>query len=114
MLIQRAMLGADKWMTTRQFIKLATLEAARALGIDDRVGSLEPGKLADIIAVDLSKSSQIPTHYPYSAIVHTAHQQNVLMTMVGGKVLFEGSTWTQLDKERLQARGEEMRIKLHS
>ncbi len=113
-LIQRAMLGSDKWMTTRQFVKLATLEAARALGIDDKVGSLEPGKLADIIAVDLSKSSQIPTHYPYSALVHTANQMNVLMTMVGGKVLFEDSTWTQLDKERLQARGEEMRIKLHS
>jgi 5-methylthioadenosine/S-adenosylhomocysteine deaminase len=113
-LIQRAVLGSDKWMTTRQFIKLATLEAARALGMDDRIGSLEPGKQADIIAVDLSKSSQIPTHYPYSAIVHTANQQNVLMTMVGGVVLFEGSKWTQMDKERLTARAEEMRIKLHS
>lgn len=113
-LIQRAMLGSDKWMTTRQFIKLATLEAARALGIDDEVGSLEPGKQADVIAVDLSKSSQIPTHYPYSAIVHTANQQNVLMTMVAGNVLFEDRHWTQMDKERLTARGEEMRIKLHS
>jgi 5-methylthioadenosine/S-adenosylhomocysteine deaminase len=113
-LIQRAMLGSDKWMTTRQFIKLATLEAARALGIDDSVGSLEPGKQADIVAVDLSKSSQIPTHYPYSAIVHTCHQQDVVMTMVGGKVLFEDRKWTQLDKERLTARAEEMRIKLHS
>jgi 5-methylthioadenosine/S-adenosylhomocysteine deaminase len=113
-LIQRAMLGSDKWMTTRQFIKLATLEAARALGIDDQVGSLEPGKQADIIAVDLSKSSQIPTHYPYSAIVHTANQQQVLMTMVGGKILFEDRIWTQMDKERLTARAEEMRIKLHS
>ncbi len=113
-LIQRAMLGSDKWMTTRQFIKLATLEAARALGIDDQVGSLEPGKQADIIAVDLSKSSQIPTHYPYSAIVHTANQQQVLMTMVGGKILFEDRMWTQMDKERLTARAEEMRIKLHS
>ena len=64
--------------------------------------------------MDLSKSSQIPTHYPYSAIVHTSHQQDVLMTMVGGKVLFEERTWTQMDKERLTARAEEMRIKLHS
>ena len=53
--------------------------------MDDEVGSLEPGKQADIIAVDLSKSHQMPTHYPYSTLVHTANQENVLMTMVGGR-----------------------------
>ena len=64
LLVQRATLGEDRFMSARQFVKMATLDAARALGIDDRLGSLEPGKQADIIAVDLSKSHQIPTHYP--------------------------------------------------
>ncbi len=55
---------------------------ARAFWVSmDRVGSLEPGKQADIIAIDLSKSHQIPTHYPYGTIVHTANQENVLMTI---------------------------------
>ena len=101
-------------MSARQFMKLATLEAARALGLEDRLGSLERGKQADIIAVDLSKSHQIPTHYPYSTLVHTANQENVLATMVGGKFAYESRTWAHLDHQRIFARAEEMRIKLRA
>ena len=61
LLVQRAILGEERFMNARQFVKMATLDAARALKMDHVVGSLEPGKQADIIAVDLSKSHQIPT-----------------------------------------------------
>ncbi len=114
LLLQRAVLGDEHFMIGRQFVKMATLDAARALGIDDRVGSLEPGKQADIIAVDLSKSHQIPTHYPYSTLVHTANQENVLWTMIGGTVVYESREWPQLDPGRIFARAEEMRMKLRS
>ena len=99
-------------MSARRFVKMATLDAARALRIDDHLGSLEPGKQADIIAVDLSKSHQIPTHYPYSTLVHTANQENVLATMVAGRFLYEDRTWHSMDTERIFARAEEMRMKL--
>jgi 5-methylthioadenosine/S-adenosylhomocysteine deaminase len=112
LLIQRANMGEDKFMSARQFVKMATLDAARALGLDEQIGSLEPGKQADIIAVDLSKSHQIPTHYPYSALVHTANQENVLATMVAGRFLYEDRTWHSMDRDRLYARAEEMRMKL--
>jgi 5-methylthioadenosine/S-adenosylhomocysteine deaminase len=114
LLIQRANMGEDKFMSARQFVKMATLDAARALGLDDQIGSLEPGKQADIIAVDLSKSHQIPTHYPYSALVHTANQENVLATMVAGRFLYEDRTWHSMDRDRLYARAEEMRMKLRT
>jgi len=114
LLLQRAVLGEEHFMIARQFAKMATLDAARALGIDDRVGSLEPGKQADIIAVDLSKSHQVPTHYPYGTLVHTANQENVLWTMVGGEVVYESREWPTLDKERIFARAEEMRMQLRS
>jgi 5-methylthioadenosine/S-adenosylhomocysteine deaminase len=114
LLLQRAMLGEDHFMIARQFVKMATLDAARALGVDDQVGSLEPGKRADIIAVDLSKSHQIPTHHPYGTLVHTANQENVLWTMIGGKVVYEAREWPLLDKERIFVRAEEMRMKLRT
>jgi 5-methylthioadenosine/S-adenosylhomocysteine deaminase len=114
LLIQRANMGEDKFMSARQFVKMATLDAARALGLDEQIGSLEPGKQADIIAVDLSKSHQIPTHYPYSALVHTANQENVLATMVAGRFLYEDRTWHSMDRDRLYARAEEMRMKLRT
>jgi len=114
LLVQRATLGEDRFMSARQFVKMATLDAARVLGLDHQVGSLEPGKQADIIAVDLSKSHQIPTHYPYSTLVHTANQENVLATMVAGTFLYEDRTWHSLDRQRIFARAEEMRMKLRA
>lgn len=114
LLVQRAILGEENFMIARQFVKMATLDAARALGIEDKVGSLEPDKQADIIAVDLSKSHQIPTHYPYGTLVHTANQENVLWTMVGGKVVYEGREWALVDQERVYERAEEMRMKLRA
>jgi len=114
LLVQRAMLGEEKFMNARQFVKMATLDAARALRIDDRLGSLEPGKQADIIAVDLSKSHQIPTHHPYSTLVHTANQENVLATMIAGEIVYENREWKRVDHERTYARAEEMRMQLRA
>lgn len=112
LLVQRAVLGVDHFMIARQFVKMATLDAARALRMDHAIGSLEPGKQADIIAVDLSMSHQIPTHNPYSTLVHTANQENVLWTMVAGEVVYENHTWPTVDQERIAARSDEMREKL--
>lgn len=70
-------------------LRMATIGSARALGIDDKVGSLEAGKQADIIAIDLHNSHQNPTTDPESAVIYTANQDNVKMTMVAGKVLYD-------------------------
>jgi len=112
LLVQRATLGGDRFMNARQFVKMATLDAARAVKMDHLIGSLEPGKRADIIAVDLSKSHQIPTHHPYSTLVHSANQENVLATMIAGDFVYENREWRNLDHERLYARAEEMRMQL--
>ncbi len=114
LLIQRAVDAHEQFHVARKFVKLGTLDAARALRIDESVGSLEPGKEADIIAVDLSYSHQLPTQYPYSTLVHAANQDNVVFTMVGGRVLYDTGEWSTLDVERLKARAEELRLKLRS
>lgn len=114
LLLQRAYLGKEHFMNAQQFVRMATLDAARALKVDDRIGSLEAGKQADIIAVDLSESHQIPTHNPYSTLVHTANQDSILATMVAGEFLYEDGTWRTLDQYDIFARAEEMRIKLRS
>jgi 5-methylthioadenosine/S-adenosylhomocysteine deaminase len=112
LLMQRAVNRKSDWLTATQMVRLATLGAAEALGVADSVGSLEPGKLADIIALDLSRSASAPTHDAAAAIVHTVRPDNVLMTMVGGEVLFNGKHLHGVDRERVMARAEEMRLKL--
>ena len=112
LLLQRALGNKSDFFTAAQMLDLATLGAARALRIDDKVGSLDVGKNADIVAIDLSNSNQAPTHDPNAAIVHTASTDNVLMTMIGGKILYDGRHLHEVDVERVFARVEEMRLKL--
>jgi 5-methylthioadenosine/S-adenosylhomocysteine deaminase len=112
LLLQRSTAGEALFYTAETSIRMATLEGARALGIDEHVGSLDVGKAADIIAVDLSHSHQTPIRDVYGALVHTANQENVTFTMVDGEVLFEHGEHRTLDVERILERAEEARVKL--
>lgn len=112
LLIQRAIDTNEQFYNARTFVGLGTLDAARALRVERSIGSLEPGKQADIIVVDLSHSHQLPTDNPYSTLVHAANQDNVVFTMVGGRVLFDSGESLTLDVERIKARAEEIRQKL--
>ena len=102
----------SRYFTARTFVRLATIHGARALGLEDEIGSLDVGKRADIVAVDLSASHMVPTADPYSAFVHTANQENVVMTMVGGRVLYDEGAYLTVDAERAVARAQEIREKL--
>jgi 5-methylthioadenosine/S-adenosylhomocysteine deaminase len=101
-----------RYFTARTFVRLATIHGARALHLEHEIGSLEPGKRADIVAVDLSASHMVPTADPYSALVHTANQENVSMTMVAGRVVYQDGAHPTLDAERVLARAHEVRAKL--
>ena len=92
MLLQRAT-DSRFFPTSSQMLELATLGGARALKMDDKIGSIEVGKLADLIAVDLSSAHYSPGIDPVSAVVSTCTSNDVLMTMVGGKVLYEKNQW---------------------
>lgn len=90
LMLSRAMSDkGSKVMTSEKMLRMATIEAARALHMEDQVGSLEAGKKADIIAIDLHNSHQNPTSDPAAAVIHTANQDNVMWTMVDGKVLYD-------------------------
>ena len=112
LLIQRGMGAHEAFYSSKTFIRMATLDGARALKLDHLIGTLEPGKRADIIAVDLSQSYQAPTQNPYSALVHTSNQEDVLMTMVNGRVLYDRGRFLTLDPESMRDRLEEMRVKV--
>ena len=92
MLVQRSVNG-DYFLSADTMLEMATIGGARALRMDDVIGSLEIGKLADIVAVDMSSSHQTPTTDPVSALVNTTSASDVCMTMVGGKVLYERNDW---------------------
>ena len=85
-----------------QALQLATLGGAQALGLSSSIGSLEAGKQADLIAVDLSGIHTQPVFSPVTAIVHSARASDVILTMAEGKVLFDQGTVTTLDEAVLK------------
>jgi 5-methylthioadenosine/S-adenosylhomocysteine deaminase len=93
-------------------VHIATLGGAEALGMADTIGSLEPGKQADLIAVDVSSSHFVPIDNPYSALVYGANQDDVLFTCVAGDVLYRDRRFTRLDPGAIRAEGRKVREKL--
>lgn len=76
-------------LDVRSTVKMLTIEGARALRIDDRVGSLEVGKRADVIAIDITEPHCVPLYDPYSHLVYSAGGRDVKHTVVDGHVLME-------------------------
>jgi cytosine/adenosine deaminase-related metal-dependent hydrolase len=68
-------------------VALATREGARVLGLEDRVGTLTPGKQADLIVMDLNQAHLTPLYDPYSHLVYAARSADVRHVMVAGRWL---------------------------
>ncbi|KLV05436.1 amidohydrolase [Photobacterium aquae] len=83
-------------------IEMATMGAARALHMEDKIGSLETGKLADIIVVDTKAPNMVPVYNPYSALVYSAYAANVKHTIVDGKVLMQDRNMLTVDETAIR------------
>jgi len=93
---------------------MATLNGARALGLDEHTGSLEIGKLADMVAFDLSRLAQQPIYDPVSQLIYSSGRDCVRHVWVGGKQLLDNRQLTRMDEERLIATAQEWGKKIGS
>ena len=102
----RAREGRPDALTAADALELATLGGARALGLDDSVGSLVPGKKADLIVLSLSDTSFIPWEDPVTGAVLGGSPHGVIATLVSGEPRFEkgGKTWLELTDAARSAR----------
>ncbi len=101
-------------LNAEQCIRIATLGGAEALGLDDLVGSLEPGKQADLIAVDVSGARFVSIDDPYSALVYGANQDDVVFTCVAGEALYQDGGFPHLDAHTIRADSRRVLAKLHA
>lgn len=79
-------------------LDMATIGGARALGMDRQIGSLEPGKRADLIAVSMSAARQTPMYDPISHLVYVTRGDDVRTTIVNGKILMKDRQLRTLDR----------------
>jgi 5-methylthioadenosine/S-adenosylhomocysteine deaminase len=83
-------------------LKMATINGARALGIDHLTGSLEIGKRADVVAIDLRALNTTPTFNPISNIVYAASARQVRHVWIDGKKMLENRRLTIMDEDALR------------
>lgn len=86
-------------VNARTALQMATINGAKALGLDKITGSLEIGKSADLIMVHADASNMIPVYDEYSAIVYAMNCKNVRSSMVNGEWIMRNRTLCHLDKE---------------
>ncbi len=100
-LLQRAARGEREHCSADEMIRLMTIEGARVLGMEQEVGSLEPGKQADLIAIDLKSANNIPNYDPATAIICSCSGRDVVLTVVAGRVIYEGGQVVTLDEREI-------------
>lgn len=93
--------GNSEVMKTHEVLSMATLGSARALGIQDQVGSLEVGKEADLILVDLSAPHVQPVNDVASHLVYACSGLEVDTVVCSGKILFNKGKYTSLDPKKI-------------
>jgi 5-methylthioadenosine/S-adenosylhomocysteine deaminase len=84
-------------LTARDAVWMATREGARALGLEDELGSIEPGKRADLIIVDRDRPHLAPDRDPWSTLAYSARGTDVRLTMIDGDVLVDRFALTRMD-----------------
>jgi 5-methylthioadenosine/S-adenosylhomocysteine deaminase len=100
-LLAKAVAGSATALDAHSALRMATLNGARALGIEDCVGTLESGKFADMVVFDLNGLAQRPLYDPVSQLIYATGRDAVRDVWVAGRQLVSKGTLTRLDEEKL-------------
>ena len=96
--------GNPEVMPAWRALRMATIEGAQAIGLGDSIGSLEPGKQADFIAIDLNCPSMLPVYtYPMRNmipnLVYSARGPEVALAAVDGEIIMRDGVFTKVDQQ---------------
>ena len=105
-LFKDARIDADQ-VGARKALRMATIEGAAALGWDDEIGSLEPGKKADFVLFDLDHHEWVPFQDPLQALVWSVSQASIAETWVDGRRLYADGRVTTIDERELHREARE-------
>ncbi|GAF78734.1 unnamed protein product, partial [marine sediment metagenome] len=99
-------------VTAQDVLEMATINGARSLGLERKIGSIEVGKKADLIIVDMEKPHIAPVHDPVASLVYCANGSDVDTVIVNGKVLMENRKVLSLDEHKVMEKANESAEKL--
>jgi 5-methylthioadenosine/S-adenosylhomocysteine deaminase len=101
-MLQSIVLGPGA-LTARDTVAMATRDGARAIGLGDELGSIEPGRRADVILVATEGLHQVPSRDPYSTLVYASRPSDVRLTVIDGLIVARDGALTWADAAELAA-----------
>ena len=99
-------------LSAKQAFEMATINGARALGMEKLIGSLEPGKRADLISIDLDAPNAVPMYDIYSQLVYSLKGSNVIDVMVNGREVVRDKHCLTLDQSAIVAKAKEYGLQI--
>jgi 5-methylthioadenosine/S-adenosylhomocysteine deaminase len=113
-LLAKGACGDAEALPASQALEMATINAARALGLEDDIGSIEIGKRADLAAIDLSALETTPCYDPLSHLVYAAGREQVSHVWVDGALLLEQRILTRVDMNEIKEKAKLWQNKLQA
>ena len=101
-LLAKGISGDTTAVPAQQALAMATINAAKALGLDDKIGSIEVGKLADLAAVTLSDIAIAPYYDPISHLVYACGREHVSHTWVAGELRYSNGVYANIEPNELK------------
>jgi 5-methylthioadenosine/S-adenosylhomocysteine deaminase len=105
-LIQKGFHQDATIMTAEKVLELATIDGARAVGLEKEIGSLEVGKKADIVVLDFNNAFMTPIHHPVSAIVYSALGNEVTTVMIDGRFVMRDGVVTAVNEGEVRKKAQ--------
>ena len=102
--IHREARGEMPTISAEQAMEMATINGARSMGLEDQIGSLEPGKKADIVVHAYRRPEWHPGLDVMNSLIYSAQSTAVDTVVVDGRIILEGGRFTRLDEEAEYAR----------
>ena len=112
--LQKVATGDPRALPAEQALEMATILAARALGMEKEIGSIEPGKRADLIGVRLDAPNAVPLYSVYSQLVYALKAGDVEQVMVNGRWIVRAGKMLTLDRAAVLAEAEKYRRKVEA
>ncbi len=113
-LLAKAVAGDAAALPAAAALEMATLNGARALGLEDEIGSLVPGKSADVVAIDLGGIESQPVHDPLSHIVYATGRHQVTNVWIAGRPVVKNRDLLTVDAGALIANAQQWRQRMSS
>ncbi|MFO3667078.1 MULTISPECIES: amidohydrolase family protein [Anaerococcus] len=91
-------LYSSRIVTAREILEMATINGAKALGLDDKIGSIKVGKEADLILIDLSNVNHTPTNNILSSLIYSTYEKDIKCTIVNGNIVARDGKILNIDQ----------------